>query len=224
MDNISQTEENYLKSIYKISEKSGAKASTNAIAADLNTSAASVTDMIKRLNEKSLVLYESRRGVSLTTEGLRLATELIRKHRLWEVFLVEKLRFSWDEVHDIAEQLEHIKSEELVKRLDTFLAFPKFDPHGDPIPDAEGNFTFRKQAPLSDSKTGDWVIVVGVQDHSPAFLQYLDRLHLGLGATLSVLDCHEYDESMKVRLSNGNEETLSRKVCEHLLVQKQQKA
>jgi DtxR family Mn-dependent transcriptional regulator len=170
------------------------------------------------------VLYESRRGVSLTTEGLRLATELIRKHRLWEVFLVEKLRFSWDEVHDIAEQLEHIKSEELVKRLDTFLAFPKFDPHGDPIPDAEGNFTFRKQAPLSNSKIGEVIIVVGVQDHSPAFLQYLDRLHLGLGAQLVVLDCHEYDESMKVRLSNGDEETLSRKVCEHLLVQKQQKA
>ena len=109
MDNISHTEENYLKAIYKISENSGAKASTNAIAADMNTSAASVTDMIKRLNEKGLVLYESRRGVSLTDEGARIATELIRKHRLWEVFLVDKLRFSWDEVHDIAEQLEHIQ-------------------------------------------------------------------------------------------------------------------
>lgn len=224
MDNISQTEENYLKAIYKISEQSGAKASTNAIAADMNTSAASVTDMIKRLNEKSLVLYESRRGVSLTAEGLRIATELIRKHRLWEVFLVEKLRFSWDEVHDIAEQLEHIKSEELVKRLDTYLAYPKFDPHGDPIPDADGNFTFRKQAPLAESKVGDKVIVVGVQDHAPTFLQYLDRLQLGLGAQLEILDYHEYDGSMKVRLKNKGEETLSRKVSEHLLVQKQQKA
>ena len=223
MDNISHTEENYLKAIYKISENSAAKASTNAIAADMSTSAASVTDMIKRLNEKGLVIYESRRGVSLTEEGARIATALIRKHRLWEVFLVEKLRFSWDEVHDIAEQLEHIKSDELIKRLDTYLAYPKFDPHGDPIPDAEGNFTFRKQAPLADSNVGDKVIVVGVQDHAPAFLQYLDRLHLGLGAELEVLDLHEYDESMKVRLESTLEETLSRKVCEHLLVQKRQK-
>ena len=209
MENISYTEENYLKAIFKISEKEGKAASTNAISGEMQTSAASVTDMIKRLSEKELINYERYKGVTLTPSGNKLATSLIRKHRLWEVFLVEKLGFSWDEVHEIAEQLEHIQSIELVKRLDEFLGHPRFDPHGDPIPDADGNFAFRKQVPLNDLKPSESGVIVGVQDHSTSFLQYLDRLSLVLGTEVKVLEKFEYDESMKILL-NQKEMILSK--------------
>ena len=219
MEKISHTEENYLKAIYKISEKEGKPASTNAIASEMQTSAASVTDMIKRLSEKGLINYERYKGVTLTSEGNKFATTLIRKHRLWEVFLVDKLDFSWDKVHDIAEQLEHIQSEELVERLDEFLGNPSFDPHGDPIPDAEGNFAFRKQVPLNELSIGESGIVVGVQNHSTPFLQYLDRLSLVLGTEVTVLEKFEYDESIKINLK-GKEMILSKKVNQNLFIQK----
>ena len=221
MDHISHTEENYLKAIFKISEKTGRSASNNAIATAMQTSAASVTDMIKRLSSKELINYKSHRGVTLTDSGLQIATSLIRKHRLWEVFLVEHLNFSWDEVHEIAEQLEHIKSEELVDRLDGFLGSPKFDPHGDPIPDAEGNFTFRKQILLSELEPGEIGIIVGVQDHSSQFLQYLDQLKLVLGVQVKLVDRYEYDESVKVQINKkAKQVTLSKKVCQNLYVQR----
>ena len=221
MENISQTEENYLKAIYKISEKSGRNASTNAIAQAMQTSAASVTDMIKRLSEKELINYEKYKGVTLTDSGNKIATSLIRKHRLWEVFLVENLKFSWDEVHEIAEQLEHIKSDDLIERLDDFLDHPKFDPHGDPIPDAEGNFTFRKQILLSELAPGEQGVIVGVQEHSPKFLQYLDQMKLVLGVNIKLIERFEYDESVKVLLNNrGKQITLSKKVTQNLYVQR----
>lgn len=215
---LSQTEENYLKAIYKISEREGKAASTNAISNEINISAASVTDMLKRLSEKNMVHYKKHKGVTLTSKGKKIATMLIRKHRLWEVFLVEKLSFSWDEVHEIAEQLEHIKSPNLVKRLDDFLGQPKFDPHGDPIPDADGNFTFRKQLPLAEISKGKKCVLVGVQDHSTSFLQYLDQLSLGLGASIEVLEVFEYDESIKIQLNLDQERILSHKVSQNLLV------
>jgi DtxR family Mn-dependent transcriptional regulator len=215
---LSQTEENYLKAIYKISEREGKAASTNAISNEISISAASVTDMLKRLAEKKMVNYKKHKGVTLTSKGEKIATMLIRKHRLWEVFLVEKLHFSWDEVHEIAEQLEHIKSPNLVKRLDDFLDHPKFDPHGDPIPDADGNFAFRKQVPLAEVLTGKKCVLVGVQDHSTQFLQYLDKLSLGLGTTLEILEIFEYDKSIKIQLKNQQEQILSHKVSENLLV------
>lgn len=220
MEHMSQTEENYLKAIFKISEKSGKTASTNAIAKAMKTSAASVTDMIKRLSEKSLINYEKYKGVTLTEAGNDIATHLIRKHRLWEVFLVEQLSFSWDEVHEIAEQLEHIKSTELVERLDEYLNYPKFDPHGDPIPDADGNFAFRKQLPLAELPEGEGGVVVGVQDHAPAFLRYLERLNLTLGAEVKVMERFEYDESVRIQLKGGNEQVLSKKVSQNLFIQK----
>ena len=213
-------EENYLKAIFKISEQDGKPASTNAISSEMSTSAASVTDMIKRLSDKALIHYERYRGVTLTAQGERIATHLIRKHRLWEVFLVEKLHFSWDEVHEIAEQLEHIKSQRLVERLDEYLSFPKFDPHGDPIPDADGNFAIRKQVLLAEIKPGDDGLVVGVQDHSTAFLQYLDRMELVLGTPVELLEYFEYDESMRVLINNKREQVLSKKVCQNLFIQK----
>lgn len=220
MESLSQTEENYLKAIFKISERDGDSVSNNAISMEMQTSAASVTDMIGRLSKKELVHYQKHRGVSLTNEGRQVATHLVRKHRLWEAFLVEKLSFTWDEVHDIAEQLEHIRSRMLVERLDEFLGFPRFDPHGDPIPDADGNFAVRKQIPLSELGIGDEGVVVGVQDHASSFLQYLDRINLGLGAKVKMLEHFEYDESVKIWQAPDGELVLSKKVSQNLFVQK----
>ena len=220
MKKISSTEENYLKSIFKVCEKGGKAASTNAISSDLKTSAASVTDMLKRLSEKGLINYEKYKGVTLTKEGNQIATLLIRKHRLWEVFLVDKLNFSWDKVHEIAEQLEHIKSKDLVQRLDAFLNHPKFDPHGDPIPDADGNFTFRKQVLLSALEPDQKGIIVGVYDHSPSFLQYLEKMDLILGAHIQILEKFEYDESMRILIEQAKEKTISKKVCQNLFIEK----
>lgn len=215
---ITQAEENYLKAIFTIAEKEAGPALTNAIAALMQTSAASVTDMLKRLSDKQLITYEKYRGVQLTKEGNRLATALIRKHRLWEVFLVDKLGFAWDEVHELAEQLEHVQGNDLVNRLDAFLGHPKFDPHGDPIPDADGRWTFRKQSPLATLQPGDRGVVTGVDDHSTTFLQYLDQLGLTLGAELELLERFPYDQSVRVRTRDGRELILSEKVTQNLFV------
>ncbi len=215
---VTQAEENHLKAIFKIGEKDGKPALTNAIAALMQTSAASVTDMLKRLADKGLITYEKYRGVQLTEEGNRLATALIRKHRLWEVFLTEKLGFSWDEVHELAEQLEHVQGNDLVSRLDAFLGHPKFDPHGDPIPDAEGRWTFRKQAPLATLQPGDRGVVTGVDEHSATFLQYLDQIGIALGTSLELLERFPYDQSVRVRMSDGHELVLSDKVTQNLFV------
>ena len=220
MENISQTEENYLKAIYKISSPERKPASTNAISRAMETSAASVTDMIKRLSDKGLINYEKYKGVTLTVDGYRIATTLIRNHRIWEVFLFDKLNFTWDEVHEVAEQLEHIKSDTLVDRLDEFLGHPKFDPHGDPIPDAEGNFTYRTQIILSDLQSGEMGVIVGVQEHSAAFLQYLDRMNLVLGTQVTLLEKFEFDESISVRVNEGAPFSLSSKVAKNLFVQR----
>ena len=217
---ISQTEENYLKAIYKITERDNKAASTNATAAAMNTTAASVTDMFNRLKSKSLVNYEKARGVTLTTEGGLLATSLIRKHRIWEVFLCEKLGYAWDECHDLAEELEHIQDNDLINRLDRFIGYPRFDPHGDPIPDAEGNFTPRPQVLLSDMKTGEKGIIVGVQEHSTAFLQYLDKQKLTLGVEVSVLEVFEFDDSLKLNLKDGSDIIVSSRVSENLFLKK----
>jgi DtxR family Mn-dependent transcriptional regulator len=217
---ISHTEENYLKAIFKLSEKDNTSASTNAISKEMSTSAASVTDMLKRLSEKNLINYEKYKGVTLTKKGNKIATNLVRRHRLWEVFLLQQLDFSWDEVHDMAEQLEHIQSDELIERLDRFLEYPKFDPHGDPIPDADGNFTYRKQVLLSDLKENEKGVVVGVNEHSSAFLQYLDKHNLNLGSKIIVLEHFDYDSSKKINLNEQTEYILSSKVCQNLFIQK----
>lgn len=221
MEVLSQAEENYLKAIFKICESEEKPASTNAIAHELAMTPAAVSDMLKRLSAKELVHYKKHRGVTLTNDGVQLATTLIRKHRLWEVFLFDVLDFSWDEVHEIAEQLEHIQSDQLINRLDKFLGHPKFDPHGDPIPDANGKFAKRKQLQLVALGQGEIGIVVGVMEHSTAFLQYLDKMQLGLGVKVEVLEVYEFDNSMRVSLENNQELTISSKVSESLLVQKQ---
>ena len=218
MTSISRTEENYLKAIFQLCEQSDNPAATNAIAQIMETSAASVTDMIKKLSKQELIHYQKYKGVRLTKSGSQLATNLVRKHRLWETFLVEKLNFSWEEVHTIAEELEHIKSDKLIDRLDEFLGRPKFDPHGDPIPDAQGNFTFRKQISLTALTVGKEGILVGVQDDTTAFLLYLNKLDLTLGTKIKVLEQFEYDGSIKILLNDQQEQILTNKVCLNLFV------
>ena len=217
---LSQAEENYLKAIYKISNREGTPVSNNAISVEMKTSAASVTDMIGRLSQKDLIHYQKRKGVHLTEMGQATAVHLVRKHRLWETFLVEKLNFTWDEVHDLAEQLEHIQSHELINRLDEFLDYPKYDPHGDPIPDEHGNIAERQQVLLSQLPENEPAVVVGVKDHTTPFLQYLERTGLLLGAELTVNERLAYDNSLQLELASGEKLLVSQKVGQHLFVQK----
>jgi len=217
---LSTAEENYLKAIFKISERAQKSASTNAISKHLKTSAASVTDMLKRLSEKKFINYEKYKGVTLTVTGSRVATQLIRKHRLWEVFLVKKLRFTWDQVHDIAEQLEHIQSKELIMRLDAFLDYPKFDPHGDPIPNADGKFTIRNQTPLSDMHQGQSGSLVGVKEHDSEFLQYLSAQNIKLGTQITIVETMLFDKSMRLELDHKKEILVTQQVAQNLLLKK----
>ena len=216
----SHTEENYLKSIYKLAEAEPETAgvSTNRIAALLDTRAASVTDMLKRLAEKGLLAYEKYRGVQLTEEGERLALLTIRKHRLWEVFLVQELGFSWDEVHEVAEELEHVQSPLLMQRLDAFLNFPELDPHGDPIPGADGSIQRVPHRLLADLGVGECGVLAAVKNTSPPFLQYLDKVGIQLGARLDVLDKVAFDNSCELRINDEHTALISAEVSRNLFV------
>ena len=215
-----QTEENYLKAIYKLSMQDETAVSTNSIAEQLHTKASSVTDMLKKLAEKKLINYAKYQGVSLTKAGEKVALKIIRKHRLWEVFLVEQLKFKWDEIHDIAEQLEHVVSPEMVNRLDKFLDFPKFDPHGDPIPDKNGVFSNRKEFSLADLKSKDKGIIVGVNDSSVVFLQYLEEKKMVLGTSVSLVERFAYDNSIAIELNGKDEITISNRVARNINISK----
>ena len=216
----SHTEENYLKSIYKLAEAEPevTGVSTNRIAALLDTRAASVTDMLKRLADKGLLAYEKYRGVQLTAEGERLALLTIRKHRLWEVFLVQELGFSWDEVHEVAEELEHVQSPLLMQRLDAFLGFPELDPHGDPIPAADGSIQRVAHRLLADLPVGECGVLAAVKNTSPPFLQYLDKVGIQLGARLNVLDKVEFDNSCELRINDEHTALISAEVSRNLFV------
>ncbi|MFA7445564.1 MAG: metal-dependent transcriptional regulator [Flavobacteriaceae bacterium] len=214
---MTHSEENYLKIIYHLSLKSEAEVSTNAIAGVMDSKPSSVTDMVQKLAEKELVSYKKYQGVSLTEKGKKVAVNIIRKHRLWEVFLVEKLNFSWDEVHDIAEQLEHIKSEQLTNRLDEFLDFPTEDPHGDPIPNKNGEIPKLTRQLLADAPLKENLICVGVKDSSSSFLQYLDKQNISLGTLLQIIDKEDFDKSLKL-LINQNEITVSHMVANNIFV------
>lgn len=194
------SEENYLKTIYHITALSGVEVSTNAIAEKIETKASSVTDMLKKLAEKKLIVYKKYQGVLLTEKGKLSAKMIIRKHRLWEVFLVNKLQFSWDEVHDIAEQLEHIKSEKLINKLDDFLGNPTEDPHGDPIPDEKGKINKVKKMVLAELDENQTVICIGVKDSSTQFLKYLNKNQITLGSKIVVLAKEEFDLSLRIKV------------------------
>lgn len=213
------TEENYLKAIFKYSNKTKDGVSTNVIADELDTKASSVTDMIKKLSDKKLVLYKRYKGVTLTEEGRKIAVAVIRKHRLWEVFLVDKLDFKWDEVHDIAEQLEHIHSEELVNRLDTFLDYPSYDPHGDPIPDEDGNLQHHKDISLADLTVEEKGVIVGVKEHSTCYLKYLESINLVLGTEIIVKEIIDFDHSMRISV-NKKMVNISHQASKNLIVKK----
>ncbi|KRD11460.1 iron-dependent repressor [Flavobacterium sp. Root901] len=211
------SEENYLKSIYHLTAALETEVSTNAIAEIMETKASSVTDMLKKLADKDLVNYKKYQGVSLTENGKLAAKMIVRKHRLWEVFLVEKLNFSWDEVHDIAEQLEHIKSEQLINRLDDFLGNPTEDPHGDPIPDANGRIIKIEKQLLSELSDGQSGICVGVKDTSSEFLKYLDKQGIALGSTIEFLSKESFDLSVKIKVDE-RELSISNKIASNLFV------
>ena len=214
----SQTIENYIKAIYHLSESDSFSVSTSALSEHLVTTAASVTDMLKKLADQKLIEYIKYKGVKLTPNGRSLALQLIRKHRIWETFLHIKLGITWDEVHEIAEQLEHIKSDLLIDKLDESLNFPKYDPHGDPIPDATGKFTFRLQKPLIQVQPGEKVKVVGVKDHKPSFLKYLDSIPLAIEQTIEVKEKIEFDDSLIIKLNDDKSWTLTATAAENILV------
>ncbi|WBX71475.1 metal-dependent transcriptional regulator [Tenacibaculum retecalamus] len=216
---FSQSEENYIKTIYHLAAISDKGISTNAIAKRLKTKASSVTDMIKKLSDKEVVVYKKYQGVTLTELGKKTAASIIRKHRLWEVFLVEKLNFSWDEVHEVAEQLEHIKSPKLIDELDAFLGHPKRDPHGDPIPDKDGNLPQIKKSLLATLQKNEKGVCVGVNDTSSEFLRFLDKQEIGLGLNIEVLDKEPFDDSFLVKI-NEKEMTISNKVANNIYIQK----
>jgi DtxR family Mn-dependent transcriptional regulator len=210
------TEENYLKAIYHLSLQSGS-ASTNQIATSLNTKAASVTDMLKKLAEKELINYTKYQGVTLTDAGEKIAISIIRKHRLWEYFLVEKLNFKWDEVHDVAEELEHIASKELIDRLDNFMGHPKYDPHGDPIPDINGQFKTHELKPVAMLVVNETGIISGVRDHTTSFLQYLEKMQLTIGKKIKITEINDYDHSVILQ-ADDKKIHISREVANNLLI------
>ena len=213
------SEENYLKAIYHLELVANSGISTNAIANQLETKASSVSDMIKKLSDKEVVIYKKYKGVTLTNLGKKVAANIVRKHRLWEVFLVEKLNFSWDEVHDVAEQLEHIKSPKLINQLDALLGFPTQDPHGDPIPDKEGNINVIEKSLLSTLNKNESAVCVGVNDSSSEFLQFLDKKGITLGKKIVVLEKEEFDNSLLIKI--GTEQlSISNKIANNLYVQR----
>lgn len=214
---LSQTEENYLKAIYNLELSGTDKVSTTLIAKQLKTKAPSVTDMIKRLAGKDLVNYEKYKGFSLTSGGKNLAVEIVRKHRLWEVFLVKKLHYNWDEIHELAEQLEHIKSDSLIDRLEDYLDSPTHDPHGDPIPDKDGHIEQHKNVMLSSVAINKLCIVIGVKDSSSAFLKFLDTHNITLGGTLKVISKEAFDNSMLIENKNTLI-SISHKISKNLFV------
>lgn len=211
------SEENYLKSIYILQKDQATGVSTTILAQYLETKPASTTEMIKKLHEKDLVLYKPYQGVILNSNGEKLALSVIRKHRLWETFLAEKLNFSWDEIHDVAEQLEHIHSEKLVLELDRFLGYPKQDPHGDPIPDAQGKVANMEKRRISQLKKGDLGKCIGVNDTSSSFLQFLDKQQIKLGSAIEILNIEDFDQSMTVNV-DGKELLLSKIATENIYV------
>ncbi|CAG0980871.1 Iron-dependent repressor IdeR [Flavobacteriales bacterium] len=212
-------EENYLKALYHLTMQTPEGAYTNYIAAYLQTKASSVTDMLKKLSSKKLVHYKKYQGVTLSKKGKQKALQVIRKHRLWEYFLVEKLNFRWDEVHEIAEQLEHIQSDELINRIDKLLGFPKYDPHGDPIPDANGYYEEIPFLTLFAIPVGEMVTICGVIDSSVSFLKLIENIGLTIGTLIKVEEIFEFDHSLKIAIPSRKTKVLvSQQISKNVLV------
>jgi DtxR family Mn-dependent transcriptional regulator len=214
---VSSSKENYIKAIFHLQEEDGI-VTTNALAKQLDTRAASVTDMLKKLKTQKLLLYEKYQGFKLSPEGRKMALQVIRKHRLWELFLVEKLRFGWEEVHEMAEELEHISSKKLVDRLDEFLGFPKSDPHGDPIPDSNGKISLKKQVSLLELRMNSPAVVSNISDQSAEILELLRHKGLGLGTKVEVKKRFSFDNSIELKVKNLPSVTISENVAKNVFV------
>lgn len=216
---LSLTEENYLKAIFSLSNYNDERVSTNAISEEMGTSAASVSDMLKKLLDKGYVKYEKYKGVRLSSKGVKKATNVLRKHRLWETFLVKKLEFNWSEVHDIAEELEHIKSNKLINRLEKFLGYPKFDPHGDPIPSENGKFPNTNTISLDKVNIGTNGNVMGVSIDDKLFLDYLTKLNIQIGSRVHVLNKNDFDQSLTIKINNKTYQ-ISHDVSKNILIKR----
>lgn len=214
---FTMAEENYIKAVYHL-QHGQEVVSTNALSAELQTKPASVTDMLKKLKAKKIISYEPYRGVKLSAEGRKVALGIVRKHRLWEYFLVDKLQFGWDEVHEVAEELEHISSNKLIDKLDEFLGHPKFDPHGDPIPDSKGKIIAQPQEQLSATLLHTPVEITAVGSQSTELLELLKHKGLQMGTRLEVKKVFEFDGSLELRIKNQQVVTVSRELASVLFV------
>lgn len=217
LSNFSVAEENYIKAIFHL-QSTDDNVSTNDVADKLNTKAASVTDMLKKLKSKKLLHYEPYQGVRLNNEGRKVALGIVRRHRLWEYFLVEKLNMGWDEVHAIAEELEHVSSKKLIDHLDVFLNHPKFDPHGDPIPDSNGKIVMQQQVNLIDVAEGAEVEVTSVGSQSSELLELLKHKNIIIGTRLEVKKKFSFDHSVEIKIKSHPPTTLSQQLAQALFV------
>ena len=214
------SEENYLKTIYNLSNSGKNQVSTNSISNFLNTKPSSVTDMVKKLSKKKLLYYKKYKGANISETGKKLAVQIIRKHRLWEVFLYEKLKFEWNEIHKIAEELEHISNNELINKLDDYLDNPKIDPHGDPIPSKNGVYETKPKLPLVNLKISDHCVVTIVNDEKINFLEYLNKVNIHIGSKIKVIDIIQFDKSLEIIVDKNKSIFISRQVAENILVTK----
>lgn len=219
MEILSSAEENYLKALYHLSLESSGKSGvgTNELAAYLVLKPATVNDMLKKLRDKKLVNYEKYGKIKLTAAAIKLALGVIRRHRLWETFLYEKLEFTWDEVHEVAEQLEHIRSDKLIEKLDKFLNYPRFDPHGDAIPNAKGEMEQVQRRTLAETVPGEVCRIVAVRDGSATFLQYVMKVGLGLSSSIRIISRQDFDGSIEIEVKRKRS-VVSQKFAENVFV------
>ena len=215
--NLSPAEENYIKNIYHL-QQPGGFVTTNELAATLGAKPASVTDMLKKLKTKKLLNYEPYREFNLSVAGKKAALAIVRRHRLWEYFLVEKLQFGWDEVHEVAEELEHIGSKKLIDRLDAFLNYPQTDPHGDPIPDSQGRLSNRRQQSLLDMPLNKTAVVSGIGRQTHEMLELLQHKQILIGTKIEVRKKFPFDNSIELKIPNKPVMTISEQVAKNILV------
>ena len=215
---INLAEENYLKTIFNLSGDGKENVSTSAISDFMENKPSSVTDMLKKLSDKSLINYKRYNGAYLTSAGKEAALKVIRKHRLWELFLVKYLAFSWHEVHDIAEQMEHVKSEFLIDRLDKFLGYPATDPHGDPIPGVNGKYRLINNKTLDELKEGESCVLTGVKNSSSEFLKFLNEISISLNTRIRVLKKYTFDRSVLIKIDEKRQQSVSDDVSKNMLI------